>query len=86
MNVNGLIILLLWIKQKLCVTLRQCGPFNFDPQATLQEHDDLRATSNKMSQDQKLNKKRFRFTSSLHKEQIHEIRKKQTAKISECEK
>ena len=73
MSVNVSIILLMWIKRKLCVTVRQRGPITFDLRATLQEHDDLRATSNKMSQDQKLNKKRFRFTSSLHKEQINKI-------------
>ena len=62
------------VKEKiLFYSVDQRGPITFDPRATLQEHDDLRATSNKMSQDQKSNKKRFSFTSFLYKEQIHKI-------------
>ena len=55
----------------------QRGPITSDPWATLQKHDALRAISNKMSQELKLNKNKFRFTR-------FEI--KQKAKISECKK
>ena len=60
--------------------LNQRGPITFDPRTTLQKHDDLRAISNKILQDQKLNKNRFRFASSIYKEQIHKISNKTNSK------
>ena len=64
----------------LTFDIEQRGPITFDPRATLQKHDDLRAISNKILQDQKLNKNRFRFASSIYKEQIHKISNKTNSK------
>ena len=47
---------------RLIDAIAQCGPITSDRRTTLQKHDALRAISNKMSQELKLNKNKLRFT------------------------